>query len=80
VAEPVEKLGDVRYRYSRQGEPVLKNVSFFLLRYRSGRLADHDSEVEEALWVPLDEARARLEYKGEREVAETALSKLRKGR
>jgi hypothetical protein len=40
---------------------VLKNVGFLLLRYRSGRLADHDFEAEEALWLPLGEAPARLE-------------------
>jgi hypothetical protein len=51
-------------------------VSFFLFRYRSGRLADHDHEVEEALWIPLEEAPARLTYKSEKEIAETALSRV----
>ena len=55
-ATPVEKLGDIRYWYARDGERVLKIVSFFLFRYRSGRLEDHDHEVEEALWIPLEEA------------------------
>lgn len=78
-ATPVEKLGDVRYWYSREGERVLKVVSFFLLRYRSGRLEDHDHEVEEALWIPLEEAPSRLAYRGEKEMARTALSRLAKG-
>jgi 8-oxo-dGTP pyrophosphatase MutT (NUDIX family) len=78
-ATPVEKLGDVRYWYARDGDRVLKIVSFFLLRYRSGRLEDHDHEVEEALWIPLEEAPARLAYRGEKEMAETALSQLAKG-
>ncbi|MGH2743157.1 MAG: NUDIX domain-containing protein, partial [Thermoleophilaceae bacterium] len=52
-AELVEKLGDIRYWYARDGERVMKIVSFFLFRYRSGSLADHDHEVEEALWIPL---------------------------
>jgi 8-oxo-dGTP pyrophosphatase MutT (NUDIX family) len=76
---PVEKLGDIRYWYARDGDRVLKIVSFFLLRYRSGRLEDHDHEVEEALWIPLEEAPARLAYRGEKEMAETALSRLAKG-
>jgi 8-oxo-dGTP pyrophosphatase MutT (NUDIX family) len=79
-ATPVEKLGDIRYWYARDGDRVLKIVSFFLLRYRSGRLEDHDHEVEEALWIPLEEAPARLAYRGEKEMAETALSRLAKGR
>jgi 8-oxo-dGTP pyrophosphatase MutT (NUDIX family) len=78
-AAPVEKLGDIRYWYARDGDRVLKIVSFFLLRYRSGRLEDHDHEVEEALWIPLEEAPARLAYRGEKEMAETALSQLAKG-
>jgi 8-oxo-dGTP pyrophosphatase MutT (NUDIX family) len=78
-ATPVEKLGDIRYWYARDGDRVLKIVSFFLLRYRSGRLEDHDHEVEEALWIPLEEAPARLAYRGEKEMAETALSRLAKG-
>jgi 8-oxo-dGTP pyrophosphatase MutT (NUDIX family) len=79
-AELVEKLGDIRYWYSRQGERVMKMVTFFLLHYRSGSLADHDHEVEEALWIPLEEAPGRLAYKGEREMAESALSRVAEGR
>ena len=58
---------------------MLKVVSFFLLRYRSGRLDDHDHEVEEALWIPLEDAPGRLAYKGEKEMAETALSRVGRG-
>ncbi|MET0811310.1 MAG: NUDIX domain-containing protein, partial [Thermoleophilaceae bacterium] len=72
--ELVEKLGDIRYWYVRDGERVMKIVSFFLFRYRSGSVEDHDHEVEEALWIPLEEAPERLAYKGEREIAGTALS------
>jgi 8-oxo-dGTP pyrophosphatase MutT (NUDIX family) len=79
-AELVEKLGDIRYWYARGGERVLKVVSFFLFRYRSGDVEDHDHEVEEALWIPLDEASERLAYDGEREMAETARSRLGEGR
>jgi len=79
-ADLVEKLGDVRYRYVRGGRRVSKNVAFFLFRYRSGNVADHDHEVEEALWIPLEEAPERLAYKGEREMAVAALSRAEEGR
>jgi 8-oxo-dGTP pyrophosphatase MutT (NUDIX family) len=78
--ELVEKLDDIRYWYARDGERVMKIVSFFLFRYRAGSVADHDHEVEEALWIPLDEAPARLAYKGEREIAQTARSRVGEGR
>jgi 8-oxo-dGTP pyrophosphatase MutT (NUDIX family) len=79
-ADLVEKLGDIRYWYARGGARVMKVVSFFLFRYRSGSVADHDHEVEEALWIPLEEAPDRLAYKGEREMAESAMSRLVEGR
>ena len=78
-AELVEKLDDIRYWYVRGGERVMKIVSFFLFRYRRGSVADHDHEVEEALWIPLDEAPDRLAYKGEREMATIALSRVTGG-
>ena len=76
----VEKLGDVRYWYSRDGDRVMKNVAFFLFRYRSGRVADHDHEVDSAEWVPLDEAPRLLAYRGEKDMAKAALSALRSAR
>jgi 8-oxo-dGTP pyrophosphatase MutT (NUDIX family) len=78
--EAVGKLGDIRYWYSREGERVLKIVSFFLFRYRSGSVRDHDDEVESAAWMPLDEATEKLAYKGERQMAAAALSALERER
>jgi 8-oxo-dGTP pyrophosphatase MutT (NUDIX family) len=79
-ASPVEKLGDVRYVYTWAGERVFKIVSFFLFRYRSGRLGEippeHAHEVAEVRWLPLDEAPELLTYKGEREMAAKALARL----
>jgi 8-oxo-dGTP pyrophosphatase MutT (NUDIX family) len=78
--ELVGKLGDVKYWYSRGGERVMKVVSFFLFRYRSGSVRDHDHEVDSAEWVPLDEAPGQLTYRGERDMATAALSSLARGR
>ena len=72
----VEKLGDVRYWYARDGERVMKVVSFFLFRYRSGTVEDHDHEVESAEWVPLADAPRLLAYRGEKQMAEAALTSL----
>jgi 8-oxo-dGTP pyrophosphatase MutT (NUDIX family) len=75
--ELVEKLGDVKYWYARDGQRVFKVVSFFLFRYRSGSVRDYQvEEVDSAEWVPLDEAPRLLAYKGEREMAEAALSRV----
>ena len=72
----VEKLEDVRYWYRRSGARVFKVVSFYLFRYRSGSVRDHDHEVDSAEWVPLADAPLLLAYPGERSVAEAALRRL----
>ncbi len=79
------KLGDVRYVYTQSwgdgaGERVFKIVSFYLLRYTSGRLGDippaFAHEVAEARWLPLEQAPELLAYKGEREMAKRAIESL----
>ena len=76
----VEKLGDIRYVYTWKGERVFKVVSFFLVRYRRGRLGDVPEafahEVEEARWLPFPDAIDLLAYKGEREMAQRAMAAL----
>jgi 8-oxo-dGTP pyrophosphatase MutT (NUDIX family) len=75
-----EKLGDIHYVYTWQGERVFKVASFFLVRYSRGRIGDvppeHAHEVAEARWLPLPEAVDLLAYKGEREMAFKAASRL----
>ena len=72
----VGKLGDVRYVYTWEGERVFKVVSFFLFRYRRGRLGDIPPalaiEVDDTRWLPLAEAPRLLAYGGERAMAEKA--------
>ena len=41
---------------ARRRRGSCKIVAFFLFRYRSGSVEDHDHEVEEARWIPLEEA------------------------
>jgi ADP-ribose pyrophosphatase YjhB (NUDIX family) len=74
-AELVEQLGDVEYDYERGGRRIHKVVRFFLFDYRSGDLADHDHEIEEARWMALTEAARELTFPGEREIVNRALSR-----
>ncbi len=80
TADPVTKLGDSKYVYTRtwgDGARVFKIVSFYLMRYRSGRINDIAPEmrieVARARWIPLEEAPALLAYKGEKQMARRAL-------
>jgi len=74
------KLGDVRYVYTWEGERVFKVVSFFLAHALAGRIGElppgMEREVAEARWLPLDDGPTLLAYKGEREMAATAIGML----
>ena len=80
----VTKLGYIKYVYVRSfGDQarVFKIVSFYLLRYRAGRLGEISEEmrheVSRALWLPLEDAPRRLSYRGERDMAARALEYVR---
>jgi 8-oxo-dGTP pyrophosphatase MutT (NUDIX family) len=78
-AAVVAKLTDIKYVYVRSwsdNQRVFKIVSFYLLRYESGRIDDVSPEmrieVKQALWIPLDGAERKLSYRGERDVIRLA--------
>jgi 8-oxo-dGTP pyrophosphatase MutT (NUDIX family) len=75
-----EKLGDVRYVYTWDGERVFKIVSFFLAHAGTGRIgqlpAGMEIEVAEVRWLPLADGPTMLAYKGEREMAAKAAETL----
>jgi 8-oxo-dGTP pyrophosphatase MutT (NUDIX family) len=82
-AVPITKLTDIKYVYVRtwsDHERVFKIVSFYLLRYQSGRIDDVRPEmrieVKRALWIPLTEAEKKLSYSNERKVIRLALEYL----
>ena len=74
--EVVDSLGEVRYWYQRGGRRIAKVVEFFLLRYVSGDVGDHDHEVEHARWIPATQAMETLTYAGERDMVREALTRL----
>ena len=75
-AELIDKLGEVSYGYERKGRRVRKTVAFYLFEYRSGDIADHDHEIEEAMWLPFAQAQQELTYAGERAIVARALSRI----
>jgi len=79
----VEKLADIKYVYVRSWgdrERVFKIVSFYLLRYESGRIDDISEEmrieVACAKWIRLEDAPKLLAYRGEKQMARKALEYL----
>ena len=75
-AEMVDRIDRVEYWYfsKEQNQRVRyhKFVYFFLLRYKSGDVKHHDSEVNEARWFDIDEAIAALAFNSEKKIVEKA--------
>lgn len=80
TAALVTKLADIKYVYVRSwgdGERVFKIVTFYLLRYESGRIDNISEEmrieVARAEWIRLEDAPKLLAYRGEKQMARQAL-------
>jgi 8-oxo-dGTP pyrophosphatase MutT (NUDIX family) len=80
TADLLTKLADIKYVYTRawgDGQRVFKIVSFYLMKYRSGRINEIASEmrieVARARWVLLEDAPTLLAYKGEKQMVQRAL-------
>ena len=79
--ELVERIDKVEYWYfsKEQSQRVRyhKFVYFYLLRYKSGDVSDHDHEVNEARWVEIDDAIKMLGFDSEKLVVEKAKGLIR---
>ena len=74
TAEVGQRLGDVAYVYRRDGRRIRKTVHYFLCRFVSGSTDDHDHEVDDARWIPLEQALTSLSYPGERRLIARAMA------
>lgn len=74
--ELIERIDKVEYWYvfNQDGQRVRyhKFVYFYLLRYKSGSVTDHDDEVNEARWVNIDNAISSLAFDNEKKILEKA--------
>lgn len=75
-ADLIEKIETIEYWYfgNQKGARVRfhKFVHFFLMKYITGDVANHDHEVTEARWVKMDEAIEMLDFESEKEVVKKA--------
>ena len=67
-AEIIEKVGATQYFYYDQGERVLKQVTFFLMKYTGQGKATTAFEVSAHKWLAPDEVEAQLTFKDTKEL------------
>jgi 8-oxo-dGTP pyrophosphatase MutT (NUDIX family) len=70
----VDSLGDIHYRFVRDGVRIDKTVRYYLMQPVGGDLADHDHEFEEVRWFGVAEADRAMRFATERDVLARALS------
>jgi 8-oxo-dGTP pyrophosphatase MutT (NUDIX family) len=75
-AEILEPLGDISYWYVWEDERIKKKVTFFLMQALGGDMSNHDHEMEDVRWFPLDQAKRKASYSSERDVLRRAVAAL----
>jgi 8-oxo-dGTP pyrophosphatase MutT (NUDIX family) len=78
ISEPLRPIEYTYQARSADGRrtPVAKTVHFFLIEFRDGNTEDHDAEVVDVRWFPLDVAGRLLHHAGERDVLALAKKQL----
>ena len=69
----LDTIGDIRYRFVRDGCRIDKTVHYYLMEAIGGDLADHDHEFDEVRWVAVSEADALMRFPTERDIVARAL-------
>ena len=76
VGEILQPLTPVTYWYIWEGEKKKKTVYYFLMKYRSGDTTNHDWEMENVEWLPMNEVEKRLTYKTDKQTWQEAKKQL----
>lgn len=75
-ARILQPLGDISYWYVWEGERIRKKVTFFLMEAVGGDISQHDYEMEDVRWFPLEQAPRKASYSSERDVLRRAADAL----
>ena len=69
----LDTIGDIHYRFVRDGHRIDKTVHYYLMEATGGDLADHDHEFEDVRWFEVAEAEALMRFPTERDILARAL-------
>ena len=74
LGDIIDEIGKISYWYFVKSEntQLHKTVHFYLMKYCEGSTDNHDNEVDDAQWFPINEAIEKLTHKGEREILQKA--------
>ena len=72
-AEIMGKVGYNKYVYILNGEKIFKIVTYYLMKYKSGNIADHDWEVSDIGWYGFEDALKKLTFSADKTLLKKAL-------
>jgi 8-oxo-dGTP pyrophosphatase MutT (NUDIX family) len=75
----IGRIEDEKLFYFWEGEKILKNVTFYLMEFIKKAKKGHDQEVDEAIFLPFDDAYAKLTFKNDKKIFEKAREILESG-
>ncbi|NPA52434.1 MAG: NUDIX hydrolase [Aquificae bacterium] len=76
-AQVVDFLGEIEYWYSLHGYKIHKFVYYYLMKYTGGDITPQKEEIDEAKFVPLEEAENLLTYDNDKKILQRAIKKLK---
>ncbi len=72
----IKLIDHIQYFYAHkeaeETKRFFKIVYFFLMEYTQGDVKNHDNEVHDCQWFPIDDAIKLVEYKDEKEILKKA--------
>lgn len=72
AAEIVEKIDTMKIFFRDNGELVMKNITYFLMKWKQDLPEGFGEETEETKWVTTKEAQELLAYDNEKKLLEKA--------
>jgi 8-oxo-dGTP pyrophosphatase MutT (NUDIX family) len=69
-AKLMKKIGKINYWYRKEDKLIYKVVHFFLMESVGGNIEEHNHEMDEVKWFPIDKACEIVSFKNERDLIE----------
>lgn len=77
IGKILEPLPEITYMYEMDGEKHQKTVYYYIMESVGGDIKNHDWEMENVEWLPIEEVENRLTFTSDKTVWEKAKERIR---
>lgn len=68
IGKILEPVAPITYWYEMDGKKHKKTVYYYIMEHMGGDITDHDWEMENVEWLPIDAVLERLTFPSDKEV------------